>query len=271
MPDIRYVCLSDMHLGASNSLLTNLETASTHPDPTQASPVLRQLVACLRELISQNGPGDKPTLILNGDIFELALTTDNQAIMAFERFVELIFPVAAEPLFKDIIYIPGNHDHHLWETAREAQYVAHLASQPPGSDIKPPWHVTNMLRYVPVPATLMTQIINRYPHLQDEVRVNTVYPNYALRSDDEQKCVIFSHGHFVESMYLLMSTLRTMLFPDRKPPTDIWDFEGENFAWIDFFWSTMGRSGEVGHDVELVYDKLQDEKQTQQLLANIDI
>lgn len=270
MPDIRYVCLSDMHLGASNSLLTNLKTANVDSDPLKPSPVLSQLVACLQALIAQNASAQKPTLILNGDIFELALTTDNEAIMAFERFVELIFPVGGEPLFNSIFYIPGNHDHHLWETARETQYAAHLSTLPPGSPLDPPWHVTNMIRYLPVPTTLMTQIIKRYPHLRDaDVKVNTVYPNFALLSDDEQKCVVFSHGHFVESMYLLMSTLRTMLFPDRKPPMQIWDFEAENFAWIDFFWSTMGRSGEVGRDVELVYDKLQDERQTQQLLSNL--
>ena len=72
MPDIRYVCLSDMHFGEEDSLLTNLKTASFDPDPFQASPVLQQLVACLRDLIGKNEGGPKPTLILNGDILELA-------------------------------------------------------------------------------------------------------------------------------------------------------------------------------------------------------
>jgi hypothetical protein len=36
-------------------------------------------------------------------------------------------------------------------------------------------------------------------------------------------------------------------------PVDVWDIEEENFAWIDFFWSTMGRSGAVGDDVERIY------------------
>jgi hypothetical protein len=55
-------------------------------------------------------------------------------------------------------------------------------------------------------------------------------------------------------MYLLMSRLRTMIFPDREPLRHVWDIEGEDFAWIDFFWSTMGRSGEVGKDVERLYE-----------------
>src|SRR3972149_8452995 len=92
MPDIHYVCLSDMHLGEEDSLLTNLKTASTDTDPTQPSPVMRQLVECLRYLIARNENQEKPTLILNGDILELALTNTNQAAMVFERFIELILP-----------------------------------------------------------------------------------------------------------------------------------------------------------------------------------
>ena len=42
----------------------------------------------------------------------------------------------------------------------------------------------------------------------------------------------------------------------------------ENFAWIDFFWSTMGRSGDVGRDIGLLYDKLQDKHQLDKLIGN---
>src|SRR5262245_54576909 len=135
MARIKYVCLSDMHLGAENSLLTKLTPDCADTEPTKPSPVLVQLVECLKSLIAHNN-GEKPTLILNGDILELALTTDNLAAMAFERFIEQILPANGDRLFKDIFYIPGNHDHHLWETARETQYVNFISSnseQQPGS------------------------------------------------------------------------------------------------------------------------------------------
>src|SRR6267378_3319898 len=108
MTRIKYVCLSDMHLGAENSLLTKLTADCADTESTKPSPVLVQLVECLKSLIAHN-EGDKPSLILNGDILELALTTDNLAAMAFERFIELVFPVNKDDrLFKDIIYLPGN-------------------------------------------------------------------------------------------------------------------------------------------------------------------
>jgi metallophosphoesterase superfamily enzyme len=126
MPDIKYVCLSDMHLGGENSLLSNL-TNDGSATALVPSPVLVQLVECLKTLILQNESLEKPTLVLNGDILELSAITENEAAMVFERFIELILPAQGDRLFKEIVYIPGNHDHHLWETAREAQYVNYIS------------------------------------------------------------------------------------------------------------------------------------------------
>lgn len=270
MPDIKYVCLSDMHLGAQNSLLTNLTPNNLSSDTQQPSPVLSALVECLRSLIAKNESKEKPSLILAGDVLELALTTENLAAMAFERFIELILPADGEPLFGDIFYIPGNHDHHLWETAREMQYVNYLATakQRPGSFLEIPYHTTSMFNVNAVPSIFLNGIIQRYPHLQSK-QIGTVYPNLALLSQDNRRCAIFTHGHFAESMYLLMSTMRRLMFPDAARPELTWDFEAENFAWIDFFWSTMGRSGAVGTDVEIVYDKLQNATQLRLLVNNL--
>ncbi len=269
MPDIRYVCLSDMHLAADNSVLTNMQPNSIKTDSAKPSPVLSQLVICLRELIGRNEGKQKPTLVLNGDILEMALAETNEAAMVFERFIELIFPKDGEALFdKNILYIPGNHDHHIWETARETQYVNFIDRIPAGTHLEIPWHTTKMFSPDLVRGYFLTDLIQRYPHLKDTV-ISIIYPNYAVVSSDGQKCVIFNHGHYVESLYSLMSTLNTMIFPDRKRPTVVYDLEAENFAWIDFFWSTMGRSGGVGRDIGLVYDKLQDEKQVEKMIANL--
>lgn len=269
MPDIRYVCFSDMHFGADNSLLTNLRPGSIDTDPTKPSPVLMQLVACAKELISRNQQRTKPTLILNGDILELALATDNIAAMAFERFIELIMPANDDALFDPtIIYIPGNHDHHFWETGRETQYVNFISRKPWGDFLEIPWHTTNMFAPDRVPAQLLNGLMRRYPH-SNGAQVTTVYPNFGLVSANGQKCVIFSHGHFTEAIYMLMTTLRTIILAGREKPRFIWDFEAENFAWIDFFWSTLGRSGEVGSDVALIYDKLQDAAAVKQLISNL--
>jgi hypothetical protein len=269
--DIRYVCLSDMHLGAEGSLLTHMPPGSTEADPLHASPVLQELVYCLRDLIFRNDDRDRmPTLILLGDILELALANDNQAAMVFERFLDFAMEPGFE-LFGNIIYIPGNHDHHLWESARETQYVLnYLAKTTPKTLLDIPWHTTNIFMEDdpnPVPSFLLNALCHRYDHLQ-KLRINTAYPNFGLMKNN--RGVIFHHGHFIESIYQLMTILKNLIFPKLEEiPRKVWDLEAENFAWVDFFWSTLGRSGEVGRDVEIIYDKMQDEAQFRKLLNNL--
>jgi hypothetical protein len=269
--DIRYVCFSDMHLGEEDSLLTSLSPGSTQIDPFHASPVLQELVYCLRDLIFRNDDQTrKPTLILMGDILELALADDNEAAMVFERFLDF----AMEPgyqLFGEIIYIPGNHDHHLWESARETQYVLnYLSKTKPGDALDIPWHTTNIFMEDdpnPVPSFFLNGLLHRFGHLKD-FNIKTAYPNFGLRRDN--RCVTFHHGHFIESIYQLMTNLRNLIFPElEQRERKVWDLEAENFAWIDFFWSVLGRSGEVGHDVELIYEKMQSEEQFQRLIYTL--
>jgi len=275
MPDIRYVCLSDTHFGADNSLLTYLGRGRRSADPMRTSPVLEQLVRCLRALVATNEGRKKPTLVLNGDILELALTTDERAAMAFERFLDLAFPAGGDDLFdKRVHYLPGNHDHHLWETAREGQYLDYIgdvAKCPPDKPINPPWHATNLFVKEddpdPCPASFLNTLARRRG--RSDVSFATAYPNFGLVSGDQERAVIFTHGHFAESKYTLVSNLMTVLFPERVQPTHVWEVEEENFAWIDFFWSALGRSGPAGGNVELIYDKLQSQSALAALLENV--
>ena len=246
MPDIRYVCLSDLHFGAENSILSCLVEGDVNVNPTAASSALEGLVATLTTLIGANEHRDpKPTLILNGDVLELALANDNDALMVFELFLDRVFPAGGDALFdQTVLYQPGNHDHHLWETARERQYGNLLRTLKPDDPLPIPWHGTRMYYQDdprPVQAELLDQLVRRRPHTPG-VNFRVSYPNMGLRSDDGATAVVFHHGHFVESIYLLMSRLKDIIFPGRAESADVWDWEAENFAWIDFFWSTLGLS-----------------------------
>jgi hypothetical protein len=189
--------------------------------------------------------------------------------------MELTMRPGAELFDQTIYYNPGNHDHHVWETAREPQYVEiYLAHTTWSVALDAPWHMTNIFlgEHDPVPCYLLNRLLDRFEPKYDvgkQPQFLVVYPNCGVRSADKQKCVIFSHGHYVESIYRLMTTFRTMLFPDRTEPELIWNLEAENFVWVHFFWSTMGRSGDAGTDVELVYDKLQTDAQIMKLVSNL--
>jgi hypothetical protein len=112
MSDIRYFCMSDLHLGAENSLLTRLIPVPGTPqklvaDPTTAIEVMVRLADCLKLLLSQNRRAQKPMLILDGNALELALADVNPAAMVFERVMELRRRSGAELFDQTIHYNPG--------------------------------------------------------------------------------------------------------------------------------------------------------------------
>jgi hypothetical protein len=143
--------------------------------------------------------------------------------MAFQRFLELAMPEnGLNRIFdKKIIYIPGNRDHHLWEVARERQYSDYLRQTPQKAFIEEPWHTTKMIRPDVVPSFFADGVVGRCPWLSD-VSVGTVYPNLGLLNDN--KLIIFTHGHFTENIYTLMTTLAQTMFTDRVLPKSTYDW-----------------------------------------------
>ncbi len=253
---IQAVCLSDLHFGAENSLLSHVDGDAV-VDYDTPSPVLRSFVDCLRTVLDEH-TDSPPTLILNGDILELALAQDNVAAMVFDRFVDLAF--RGKPLFDStVLYIPGNHDHHIWETARERMYAEYVRGTPPEKDLAAPWHATNMfLRDVrhSSESELLSALMKR--RTGTEITVRIIYPNFGLETNGSERLALIHHGHFTEPVYRLMSSGKAQLFPKQPPGLRAWDWEADNFAWIDFFWSSLGRSGTAGEDVGVIYDMLQD-------------
>jgi len=278
MTDIRYVILSDLHFGAENSVLTALNERPATPDstgftadPQRPSPLLSGLVDGLRELT--RGQDRPPTLILAGDILDLALSFDAECSMVFRLFANLAFSDGA-PAFDPVIhYVPGNHDHHEWEITRENQYVTYVCGQPGDAELVAPWHTTKLVPAAEHPvanSTLLTGLARSQPG-GTGVSVEVSYPNLALRTPDGRRCLVVSHGHFTESIYTLMSQLRNVLYPGQRqgPMEDIDRLEEENFAWIDFFWSTLGRSGQVGTDMGLIYADLTSPQDLDGLVGNL--
>lgn len=262
MPNIRWVCLSDLHLGEEDSLLTHVnERGEVEPDG--ASPVLLRLAECVHELIAANDPSaPRPDLILNGDILELALAGEETAASVFVQCLRALVPAARS--FGEIICLPGNHDHHLWETAREAQYLNYVRRQGVQAPLEAPWHTTKVFMDMQGVDRLSSDFLNtmarRLPHLGEaKAEILIAYPNYGIRAPGGTEALVFHHGHFIEALYRLMSTATSLVFPDKKMPETVYALEEENFAWIDFFWSAMGRQGDTGAGVERIYEATMDE------------
>lgn len=268
MSDIRYICISDLHFGAYNSLLTGTDEKG-FSDHSSDSPVLEHLLRIIENVVGSVNRKKRARFILNGDIFELALANTNEAVMSFDSYLRLCFTKTRKEIFSDkLIFVPGNHDHHLWETARERQYLDYMTKFEPRDFISPPWHHTRMLKPKPLKSRFISTVMKRHKLLKSG-RALTVYPNLCLVNQDLKKYTVITHGHFIESMYFLMSNLSSVLLNSESFPETTDDIEKENFAWIDFFWSMLGRSGNAGLRVGVMYDMLQDEKGIQRLASNL--
>jgi len=105
---IKYVCLSDLHLGEEGSILNE-----KNEDGFAASHVMNNLAKCLKSLFAGDTTSKetRPILILNGDIMDLALGQFEDATTMFESFMALIMRKGEEIFNDTIIFIPGNHDH----------------------------------------------------------------------------------------------------------------------------------------------------------------
>jgi len=189
--------------------------------------------------------------------------------MAFERFIELVMPPYGR-LFDKIIIVAGNHDHQLSQSARETQYVNYITSRsfPPGWQLPDVWNATNIfVESNPLPSYFLQNLIRRSKHMKNVV-VSIAYPTFGLRNPTLDRAVIFSHGHYIEPIYLLLSHLKALILSNRILPEEIWDIEAENGPWIDFFWSALGEARGIGEGIEIVHNRLNAPDELTRLVVN---
>ena len=183
MAQVRYVCLSDLHLGEEDSVLSNMNEDGTEGDPTQPGPLLEQLALCIKNLAGKLWT-EKPTLVLNGDALELALCPLHRASMAFQCFINQLKDGDGF-LFEKILLVPGNHDHHLWVMTREDQYRDYLQRHKQGQNVvtlPEQWHSTKLFPKPtdePVICHYLTDLIRR-PPVNLDLKVQVAYPNLGI-------------------------------------------------------------------------------------------
>lgn len=258
MPSVRYVILSDLHFGERNSILSDPIGRGLHA-PLEPNEGLTGLVACLHDVVRNNADGAPPRLILLGDIFELALAPRHEALEAFARFVALLFPKDSPALFDPrLVFVPGNHDHQLWTSTRNDLANQQL-SRPDGPmratpPVTPIFDLLSPGGAEPIGSTLLTRLLRARVPYRSDLEVQVAYPNVGILSGD--RALIAHHGHFMDDVYLVMSTLSRAVYGGANVAS-IDELEADNGAWIDFVWSSLGREGSIAAGLRRSYDLLQ--------------
>ena len=260
----RYVCLSDLHLGAAYSTLTCAD-AQGRPDPGRPSATQVAFGSALRQLLAaMDGP--PPTLILLGDVLDMGLSPMGDVAAAFRCFVETVMQDGGRPVFAPrVLYVPGNHDHHLWRIAQDQQFQDALQQGRVEDDLiqhtalfEPAGKEAEASR---IGSAMLTRLMAGCPGLAD-ARVDIAYPNLGLLDASRRRCVVLHHGHYVDPMYRVMTMLNAQA-PGRSAGRNpgavtVSELEGQNGAWVDFMWSDLGSSGLTGAGAGKLYEVMRD-------------
>ncbi len=280
MAAIKYFCVSDLHAGALASLVTPVD-GNLDYDPAGRSNATDQYGRFFARFMfvhnrlhggSMNDqvPGNKPTAIFLGDILDLAFSGPERACNTFTQALRPFmgwgpFDIQDDKSRKGMRYgshapivIPGNHDHALW-TATRHNYQTTIDYKKQAGRHKyqigrfPPLAEKTNLAKPHYSAGLINSMLE-YSEIGNKSHL--YYPNFALRSDDGRKAVVFHHGHFLERPYRAMSTLFDVLNGQPRKNISVGELASENAAWIDFAWSTFGDALGVGKDVVSLYQYL---------------
>ncbi|MEO0499326.1 MAG: metallophosphoesterase [Pseudomonadota bacterium] len=258
MSALRYVCVSDLHLGAEDSLLTTRDKDGTVRDVP--GDTLLALAKGLRATLTPLAGETPPTLVFMGDVLDLGLSTASDVSRAFLAFLDALFPAGEAPLFaNDVIVIPGNHDHHLWRMARDERLLEHIWGQHPhalGQDADLEC-VSPLLDPPNFACRYLTGLMRMRPHLKDaEARI--AYPNLGFVDGAGDRAVVLHHGHYLDATYRALSRLKGWLEASGVRPDEIADLERENGPWVDFLWSNLGDAGDIGKGINTLYGTLLD-------------
>lgn len=236
MHQLKYIVISDLHLGEKDSLFTSPNGKDNQ--------LLKIFSDCLADLLFHfNENEELPTMVLNGDILGLAFSTYKDSLSSFEQFVAAL--TVQNKICEHVVYIPGNHDHHIWQEAMEDEYRQQLMERKKGEPIPEPIHSSGPVYEKGIKSTLFEAFMPT-----DDASVPTLkllYPNFIIPStSSKDPFVLFHHGHFAEDTYHFITKAMQALYPEMKSPDSTNSLEHQNGSWIDFAFSQLGRSSEAG-------------------------
>ena len=277
---IKYVCISDIHAGVSTSLATHIIPEEDYrPDYGSSSHVATAFGKAFRAFLRAHNAGsaaikadyipkadERPQLILMGDVLDLAFCKRDDATEASIAFLRgMLFDQRAKSgehlLNKNVIFLPGNHDHALWTAARMVNEAKTTLEAKDAADLPKYLDATKAFLAATeaeqdrerIPSPLMDAIISQAGFAG---KTDLRYPNFALDAPELDRSLIFHHGHFIESTYRIMSTLQNTLMGVNRQSLTVEQLSRENANFIDFAFSSLGNASSLGRDAEFMFQSL---------------
>lgn len=273
---------SDIHLGDNDSTLYQNSSTEKNKDNSVFNNFMEALY---------NHPPEGPVdyLILNGDILDFSISSfENSCTIAkkfFQKIKESKFKNKKENIqeevVKQIIYIPGNHDKHIWDAVewevnvirrlKEHKYPRTFKRTQPGI-IDLSTNSKNKNLYLP--GVNYVEGEKRYGDLfleglfidkNNKIPINIVYPNLYIITDNCTYMV--THGHMFDTPWVLLSELLDGY--ENISCCEIQDFEEFNYPITSMICTGVGQGGEVSKLLYKILCDLREEKKTESITQTI--
>lgn len=227
--DVFAVCISDFHIGECYGGISRspkqLEQYQEIGDLEHGNIYVRTAFLRLLQLLPEMNHGKMiPYLIILGDMWDLAVnnTEDTFALSrrCFEHLNESKEYKSIGQVFSNVIYVPGNHDHHLWQMLQEKYWVTdplmHGKSPremprvyPHTIPINGDWRENHQLKTEGIPTeNLVTYLLGLdiQPTNKKHIPVYVAYPNLYLRKKSGDY-ILLTHGHLLEPNWNIVTTM----------------------------------------------------------------
>jgi len=224
----RAMFMSDFHIGEvyggvsrilpnNDTLIQGYITAAIGNDTIYYRKEINDIVHSLDSITHFSGE-KIPYIVLLGDIFDMAVHDEADALnLSHLFFTKVKFESNYSQgsrsfisFFDRIVYLPGNHDHHVWKMLQEEYYISqHLTKY--GYALKLPQQSPAVLNLADNEILLQDSII--FPDKRNNfissvlsdnlLDVLVAYPNLYIEYGEDDKNnlksgVCVTHGHFLE-------------------------------------------------------------------------
>jgi len=215
MKRLKVLALSDLHLGEPEGLL--------YDGGVNIQDVVLSKVSELAK--GRDGlEGGIEELILIGDIVDLSEATQEEAYRNTKVFLTALL---GRVNVDRVIYIPGNHDHHLWVEMLEAHYGGGYKECRPKTRVtiqRPDVFIENCL-----PVAYKGQVEAHYPFYQ--VKIGS-------------SCFLFDHGHLFSSILNRVAS----------PVTSLEEMEEKTWGFMESIWFQGSKVPWLYRFREWIYD-----------------
>lgn len=217
-----YIVVSDLHLGEN-----------VHEATFANQPKIEEFAQELEAL------GDIEEIIFLGDFLELALAPLSKVTRQMAALFKHIYDIP-----KKLVYVPGNHDHHIWTLHVEQKIIENMKEGKKGSDFKPPSYID--AEFVDTDSFLSGYL----PETPKNGKWVIKYPIHEISMSSRNTCLLH-HGHQIYGVGVRLLSLKEVYDDDDIPEDEqMLELELQNIGIYELLWFYLELSGVMRRRVE---------------------